>query len=105
MRGGRLLCKDDPEPVLRSCSHSLGTWQAAGGDTCARAAWQEALPNATVKAVKAVNAVYQNVDLSRLMDRVLALSRNNILGAFPGTNPFGFQARNHILSPSYMASM
>ncbi len=53
---------------------------------------QEALPNATVKAVKAVNAVYQNVDLSRLMDRVLALSRNNILGAFPGTNPFGFQA-------------
>ncbi|KAK9828062.1 hypothetical protein WJX81_007140 [Elliptochloris bilobata] len=53
---------------------------------------EEALPNATVKAVKAVNAVYQNVDLSRLMDRVLALSRTNILGAFPGTNPFGFQA-------------
>lgn len=51
-----------------------------------------------MKAVKAVNAVYQNVDLSRLMDRVLALSRNNILGAFPGTNPFGFQARNPILS-------
>ena len=59
-----------------------------------RVALQEALPNATVKAVKAVNAVYQNVDLSRLMDRVLALSRNNILGAFPGTNPFGFQARS-----------
>jgi len=46
----------------------------------------------TTRAVRAANAVYQNVDMARLMDRVLALSRNNILGAFPGSNPFGFQA-------------
>ena len=42
------------------------------------------------KVFKIANDAYQHLDFSSLIDRALALSKNNVLGAWPGENPFGF---------------
>jgi hypothetical protein len=56
------------------------------------AAAQEAVPSVGPKAVNVTNAVYQRLDLAPVMKRLVALAQTNIVGAFPGGNPYGFQA-------------
>lgn len=46
------------------------------------------------------NAIYQHVDLTPVMTRLMELSQNNILGAFPGSNPYGFQADPQVQNSS-----
>eukprot|EP00884_Botryococcus_braunii_P015883 jgi/Botrbrau1/2979/Bobra.0026s0042.2 len=51
---------------------------------------QEKAPLIQQKVFKIANDAYQHVDFSAIIDRALALSKDNILGAWPGQNPFGF---------------
>lgn len=53
-------------------------------------AHQEKAPLIQQKVFKIANDAYQHVDFSAVIDRALALSKDNILGAWPGQNPFGF---------------
>lgn len=50
------------------------------------------MPTVGPKLVNLTNAIYQNADLAPVMSRLLSLAQNNIVGAFPGQNPYGFQA-------------
>ncbi|BDA51604.1 hypothetical protein COCOBI_19-1600 [Coccomyxa sp. Obi] len=52
----------------------------------------QAVPTVGPKLVNLTNAIYQNADLAPVMSRLLSLAQNNIVGAFPGANPYGFQA-------------
>jgi hypothetical protein len=53
---------------------------------------QQAAPTVGPKLVNVTNAIYEHMDLSPLMSRMMELAQTNILGAFPGANPYGFQA-------------
>ena len=53
---------------------------------------QQAVPTVGPKLVNLTNAIYQNADLAPVMSRLLSLAQTNIVGAFPGANPYGFQA-------------
>jgi hypothetical protein len=55
-------------------------------------ALQQAVPTVGPKVVNLTNAIYQNTDLAPLMSRLVSLAQSNIVGAFPGQNPYGFQA-------------
>ena len=44
------------------------------------------------KLVNATNAIYQHMDLAPVMTRLMSLAQNNLVGLFPGSNPYGFQA-------------
>ena len=53
---------------------------------------QQAVPTVGPKVVNLTNAIYQNLDLAPVMNRLVSLAQSNIVGAFPGQNPYGFQA-------------
>ena len=53
---------------------------------------QQAVPVVGPKLVNATNALYQHMDLAPVMTRLMSLARNNFVGLFPGSNPYGFQA-------------
>ena len=50
------------------------------------------MPVVGPKIVNATNALYQHIDLAPVMTRLMSLARNNLVGLFPGSNPYGFQA-------------
>ena len=53
---------------------------------------QQAVPVVGPKIVNATNALYQHMDLAPVMTRLMSLAQNNLVGLFPGSNPYGFQA-------------
>lgn len=50
------------------------------------------MPTVGPKVVNLTNAIYQNLDLAPVMSRLVSLAQSNVVGAFPGQNPYGFQA-------------